>query len=514
MAINPFHSILTPIEPRLRAMLPPDLYVSTWTDPSVANLTRVFEHLRTMQRILSDYVPRQVSQQLPKPGEIRFHWEEGTLMFTDLAGFTPLMEAGAAHGRQGAEDLLKIINTYFAQMIAIIANSGGNLLEFTGDAMLVEFEADSRRTDTTRAVRAGLRMQRAMKQFADMETAWGRYTLGMRVGLHTGRFLIADIGTPQRMEHVLLGGTVKQTKHAEGGGRVGRVNLSPVAYEQVKNQFSCEPGNETYQLVIDNVSDADLGEYELTPVTRRTASMVLLDRTEKGILTEIENLLRLVEPLASYLPTSILSLVIAGAAERRIRPDFPSPTVLFVNVVGLPEVIDAAQPDEQNAIVASFSHMFSLINAAVESHRGLLKKVTYHLTGSNILIYFGSPNSHPDDPARAAAAAIAIREIIAGFTPPVVGGQAVQLISHIGLASGPVFIAEVGEPRGRREFNILGDTVNIAARLMSKAQASEILLTEMIAPALEPHFQLAPHGPMALKGKSIEMQVYNLLAAK
>jgi class 3 adenylate cyclase len=187
---------------------------------------------------------------------------------------------------------------------------------------------------------------------------------------------------------------------------------------------------------------------------------------------------------------------------------------LFVNVVGLPEVIDVAQPDEQSAIVASFSHMFSLINAAVESHRGLLKKVTYHLTGSNILIYFGSPNSHPDDPARAAAAAIAIREIIANFKPPIVGGQPVQLVSHIGLASGPVFIAEVGEPRGRREFNILGDTVNIAARLMSKAKDSQILLTEMIAPALEPHFTLEPLGPMALKGKSAEMQVYNLQSAK
>ncbi len=514
MLNNPALAILGPIESRLRSVLPHDLYVSAWTDPSAANLTRVYEHLRTMQRILNDYVPRQVSYQPPQPGEMRFSWEEGTLMFTDMAGFTSLMEAGANRGREGAEELLKIINNYFAQMIAIIAKSDGNLLEFTGDAMLVEFKADARRSDCLRAVRAGLRMQRAMKQFADMDTPWGRYTLGMRVGLHTGRFLSADIGTPQRMEHVLLGMAVKDTKHAEGGGKVGRVNLSPAAYVEIKDQFRFEPGNEAYMLIVDDVSDEDLGEYDLTPATRRTASMVLLDRSIDGLLTEIKTLLDLVEPLASFLPTPILDLVVEGAAERHIRPDFPAPTVLFVNVVGLPEVIDQAEPNEQSDIVISFSHLFSLINAAVETHRGVLKKVTYHLTGSNILIYFGAPNPHPDDPRRAAATAIAINDVVKNFTPPIVGGQPVQLITHIGIASGPVFVAEVGEPRGRREFNILGDPVNIAARLMSKAHDNEILVTETIARSIEQHFNLTSLGPVALKGKSTVMSVFSLEGSK
>jgi class 3 adenylate cyclase len=507
-------SILAPIEPRLRAVLPPELYVAAWMDPSPANLTRVFEHLRTMQRILYDYVPRQVSERLPKPGEIRFAWEEGTLMFTDLAGFTSLMEAGAARGRQGAADLLKIINAYFAQMIAIIGKAGGNLLEFTGDAMLVQFEADRRRTDTARAVRAGLRMQRAMKQFVDMDTAWGHYTLGMRIGLHTGRFLIADVGTPQRMEHVLLGHTVTQTKHAEGSGKVGRVNLSAAAHQRVQALFRCEPGKDDYQLVIDDLSEEQLGEYDLTPASRRAASMVLMDRSVEGLLKEIESVLRLVEPLASYLPSPILSLVVEGAARRQIRPDFPAPTVLFVNVVGLPEAIDAALPGEEPIVVASFSRIFALINAAIEARGGLLKKVTYHLTGSNLLIYFGSPNAHHDDAQRAAATALAIRQIVSAYTPPTVGGQTIQLTSHIGLASGPVFVAEIGEPRGRREFNILGDPVNIAARLMSRADDNQILLTEAVAQTIEAQFALASLGPIVLKGKTAVIPVYALEKAK
>src|SRR3970040_2537853 len=104
--------------------------------PPPPSLTRVFEHLRTLQRILSDYVPRQVAEALPRPGEARHEWQEGTLMFTDLAGFTPLMEANAARGSAGAESLLGVLNSYFSEMIEFISISGGNLLEFTGDAML------------------------------------------------------------------------------------------------------------------------------------------------------------------------------------------------------------------------------------------------------------------------------------------------------------------------------------------------------------------------------------------
>jgi class 3 adenylate cyclase len=107
--------------------------------PSQGNLVRVFEHLRTLHRILHDYLPRQVVEVPPRPGEIRYEWQEGTLMFTDLAGFTRLVEVNAAFGREGAEVLLSLLNAYFTEMIAIISKAGGNLLEFTGDALLVQF---------------------------------------------------------------------------------------------------------------------------------------------------------------------------------------------------------------------------------------------------------------------------------------------------------------------------------------------------------------------------------------
>jgi adenylate cyclase len=504
-------SALERIEPRLRWLLPADLYASAWVDTSPDTLTGVFGHLRTLRHILYDYLPRDISEHLPRPGELRSSWREGTLMFTDLAGFTRLLEANAAHGRAGAETLLGVLNRYFTQMIEIVSMSGGTLLEFTGDAMLGQFSSGNLANDTGRAVRASLRMQRAMQAFAHIETEQEVLSLGMRIGLHCGHYLTADIGTPRRMEQVLLGQPVLHTKLAEGQGQVGRVNLTETAYAYVKEAFRFEAGQPGYMLVVDDLTDEQLGEYDITPSRRRLASALLLDRTVEGLVSEIDAAMKLVEPLASYVPRSILALLVESAARRRIMPEFPELNVLFVNMIGLPEALEYAEPGEDSVIVGSFSHVFALINAAVESQGGVLKNVTYHHTGSDMLIYFGVPNSHTDDPVRAARTALNIRDIITNFPPPRVGGQEVRLSCQIGMASGPVFAAEIGEPRGRREFNVLGDTVNIAARLMSRAEPNQILMTDAVHTQTAHRYTSDSLGAFSLKGKAQPVPLFALL---
>jgi class 3 adenylate cyclase len=499
------------VEPRLRTLLPADLYATAWLDPSPAMLTRVFEHLRTLQRILRDYVPRRVAEAPPSLGRVRHAWQAGTLLFTDLAGFTPLMESNLARGRAGAETLLGVLNTYFAEMIEIVVKSGGDLLEFTGDALLAQFPADARQTDTARAVRAGLRMQRAMARFACIETPQGTCCLGMRVGIHPGRFIAADLGTPRRMEHVLLGGAVQQAKDAESAGRVGRVCLTRAAWERVQTQFRSEPGEPGHVLVVDDLSDEQLGEYDLAPSKRRPPSALLLDRSLSSLMAEIEQELANIEPLAGYLPASLLNLVVECAARRRIPPDFPSPTVVFANLAGLAETADQAAPEEEDALIAGLSRAVALMNAAVEARGGILKKVTYYLAGTNMLICFGVPNAHTDDAVRAAHAALALREVMRAFAPPSLGGRPASLTLRIGMARGPLFAAEIGDPRGRREFNLLGDTANTAARLMGRAAGNQILMTEAVQREIAHCCECEALGAVSLKGKAAPVPIYSLL---
>jgi adenylate cyclase len=504
-------SPLAEIEPRLRSLLPADLYAAAWLDPCPENLVMIFEHLRTLRFILYDYVPRQVAEKLPEPGEVRYEWQEGTLMFTDLAGFTPLMEANAARGSAGAETLLGVLNSYFSEMLEIISKSGGNLLEFTGDALLAVFPKNAQSSDAVQAVRAGLRMQRAMAHFANIETDQGTFSLRMRIGIHSGRFFTADIGAPRRMEHVLLGEAVHQTKRAESAGQTGRVCLTKTTQERIKDSFRFEPGTDDYMLVMDDLTPEELGEYELVLRGRRLPTVLLLDRSIEGLLNSIEESLKVVEILASFIPNPILMMLVENTARRDIPPDFPRPTVVFVNLIGLAEAVDQAKETADiEVIVEQFSRVLTLVNAAVEARGGVLKKVTYHLAGSDMMIFFGTPNAHTDDPIRAANAALAIRELFANSPQPVINGAPVRLACQIGIARGPAFSGEIGEPRGRREFNVLGDTINTAARLMARSAEGQILLTQAVYQDISQRYECESLGAVSLKGKSAPIPLFAL----
>ncbi len=477
---------------------------------------QVFQHLRTMQHILHDYTPHQLSDDPPRPGQIRYSWQEGTLLFTDLAGFTPLMEANAASGQQGAVELLQLLNRYFSAMIEIISKSGGDLLEFTGDAILVQFLASKQGGDPAQAVRAGLRMQRAMAHFRDIDTPQGHFSLEMRVGIHSGRFLAADIGTPERMVHVLLGQTVQQAKRAEGRGTVGRVCVTRVAGDRLPAQLQLEPidphdQDVQHQLVVDDLEVEELGEYDITLPRRRSAMSVLFDRSVEGLVDEIGGAVTRIEPLACFMPAPILNLLVESAAQRQLVPDFPVPTIVFINLLGLPESVDRATASDVEGVVARFSQTFALIHAAVRSQGGILQKVTYHSLGSDMLLYFGALGSHPTDRVRAAETALAVRQIVAQVPAPTVGGQLIGISCRIGIAQGAVFAGEIGEPRGRREFNLLGDPVNTAARLMSRAAPNQILLSEDVQQAIAPHFTCQAIGNLILKGKAAAMAVFELV---
>ncbi len=503
-------SPLAEIESRMRDLTPAIMYVDVWINPSVRSLIRTFNHLRTLYRILFNYLPRHVISSLPEPGINRYRWGEGTLMFTDLAGFTPLLEKNSQQGKEGAQALHAVLNKYFSEMIQIISKSGGNLLEFTGDALLVQFPTDARQQDTSRAVRAGLRMQRAMKNFGQIELMGEEFTLGMRIGLHFGKFLIADIGTPHRMEHVLLGQEVLKAKHAESKGRTDFVCLTPEAQKRVADEFRFEDTEDGHALVLDDISEEELGDYDILVPRSRASSMVLFDNSREGLTQAITEAIDKIEPLASFIPRPVLNLLVENANTRGLPPDFPQVTILFVNLLGLPENLDDLNPEDQFELVNVFSRLVSVINAEIEARGGVMKKVTYHHAGPDIMSFFGAPNAHTNDSERALRAARAIQKMVKRMGAIELDGEKYKIQCHIGLTHGQVFSAEIGDRQGRREFNVLGNTVNTAARLMDYAESGQIIFSETVYENIKTIFNVTKYEDVQLKGRSYKLTLYDL----
>ncbi|HUM72184.1 MAG TPA: adenylate/guanylate cyclase domain-containing protein, partial [Chloroflexota bacterium] len=99
--------------------------------------------------VLQSYVPDPIVRQLaagqtPTLAPTFDEWSAAGLL-VDISGFTRLTETLAAQGVAGAEQLSRILNRYFDQMIAIITGQGGQIVHFVGDAVIVVWPEDEAR---------------------------------------------------------------------------------------------------------------------------------------------------------------------------------------------------------------------------------------------------------------------------------------------------------------------------------------------------------------------------------
>ncbi|MFM8529076.1 MAG: adenylate/guanylate cyclase domain-containing protein [Ilumatobacteraceae bacterium] len=274
-----------------------------------------------------------------------------------------------------------------------------------------------------------------------------------------------------------------------------------------------EPGNDGHLLVVDDLTDDELDYYDHNPQVRRQRNPMLLDRAVPALLTEIEHSLDLVEPLASYLPRPLLEVMVETAQDRRIPVELSESVVMFVKLEGFDTNLEGVDSESVHERMQVFSSMFARLDAAAAARGGMLRRVTYQATGSDVLVCFGVLNAHTDDPERAASMALAVSDLVAAAVAEAGPAFDTTISYRVGMSLGPVFAGEMGVHLGRREFNVVGDPVNVAARLAAKAEPGSVLVSPSVAARLGEGFVVRAKGQMALRGKSEPMEIIELQGA-
>ena len=147
----------------------------------------------------------------------------GAALFADISGFTPLTEALALElgPQRGAEELTVHLNRVYDALIGALERYGGSVIGFSGDAITCWLDGD----DGRRAVVAGLAMQTAMQQFAEVHTYSGRVvSLGCKVAIAAGpvrRFVVGD--ADYLLIDVMAGATLDRLAEAEHAAERGQV---------------------------------------------------------------------------------------------------------------------------------------------------------------------------------------------------------------------------------------------------------------------------------------------------
>jgi adenylate cyclase len=162
--------------------------------------------------------------------------------------------------------------------------------------------------------------------------------------------------------------------------------------------------------------------------------------------------------------------------------------VLFVDVRGFTSLAERLPPAE---VAQRLNGFYSLASKAIFDYDGTLDK----LVGDQVMAFFGAPLYAKDHPARAVQAAVRIVEGINDMA------RQQGMPVGAGIATGQAFVGNVGEGEVT-DYTVLGDTVNIAARLQGAAAAGVILLTEETYAGIAAKFPYLPSTEIELKGKS------------
>jgi adenylate cyclase len=178
--------------------------------------------------------------------------------------------------------------------------------------------------------------------------------------------------------------------------------------------------------------------------------------------------------------------------------------VLFVDVRGFTSVAERLAPAQ---VAQGLNRFYVLASDAIFKYDGTLDK----FVGDQVMAFFGAPLHAKDHPQRAVRVALLILEGMskAAQGAPFDSAQDRSLdntqgkLQHVGagIASGAAFVGNVGAG-AVTDYTVLGDTVNVAARLQGAAASGEILVTEETYRYVESEFPDAPRRELELKGKS------------
>ena len=427
---------------------------------------------------LMPYLPRSIIQEhltTPKAEGSWVKWLEASLLYADVSGFTVMSETLAQQGKVGAEELTDVLNNYFTVMLDIIFQYGGDAILFGGDAVIALFNGHRH---LMRTLRCALKMQETMRRFYRVETSQGSFRLQMSIGVSAGELLLINLGEKSRRFHYLIAGeTVQTLAQAEAEASAGQVVLSDgiLNFIERKKQVILSPLEE--------------GFYVLNQLSARVSKA-----PAREVLPDIAPL-EAVSALGPYLPPGILSKLETDPTFGGVEGEHRQVTTLFANFYG------ANEPNWKDEGTVQWLNLYLVkMQHCVSKYDGVIARIDFTQKGHRLIILFGAPQAQEDAELHAVQCALEMKEQISQ-----IGQDSTEMpfawLQRIGISTGNVFCGDVGSPR-RKEYTVMGDAVNLAARLMSAAGDGKILVDEATYRKLQEQILFKVLPPLQLKGKS------------
>ncbi len=196
---------------------------------------------RWIRKAFSRYISRSVMEEILKdPSKLKLGGEERelTLLFADIRGFTPYTE------KHAPEEVVAILNEYLEEMSRIVLAHDGTLDKYVGDEIVVIFGAPCPQEDhAVRAVAASLEMVEGVRRLREKWQREGKEPLDIGIGINTGKVIVGNIGSSERMNYTAIGDAVNLAARIQGLTREfdNHVMISEYTFAKVKGRFEVKP---------------------------------------------------------------------------------------------------------------------------------------------------------------------------------------------------------------------------------------------------------------------------------
>jgi class 3 adenylate cyclase len=423
---------------------------------------------------LSAYIPTDRRLALAQ-GESLPAEAEGAVLFADISGFTPLTEALAhAYGaRRGADELTRHLNRVYGALIAQVDRYGGSVIGFSGDAITCWFDGGVR-PGSIHGMAAALAMQESMRIFGSIPIGEGEaVTLAIKTALAAGRVRRFVVGDPQiQLIDILAGDTLARMSAVEKAAHKGELLLD----------------TETGEAIVDLIH----GEWRPREAGRFLCVHAL---TQPCLPVEPA-------PVDAELPAQQARAWILPALYERMQgeqahylAELRPAVALFLAFDGIDYECDPLAGEKLNRFVCR-------VQQIIHRYEGALIQLTTGDKGSYLYAAFGAPIAHDDDSRRALTAALELRNLPSDFS-------FIETM-RIGISQGRMRVGAYGSET-RRTYGVLGDEVNLAARLMMKAAPGQILLSGRMAELVDDLYHLESLGQITVKGKSEPLMIFSVV---
>jgi class 3 adenylate cyclase/tetratricopeptide (TPR) repeat protein len=205
------------------------------------------------------------------------------------------------------------------------------------------------------------------------------------------------------------------------------------------------------------------------------------------------------EKLAALMPVQPISPDLHG--ERR------QATILLADVKGSTEL---AEQVDTETWVEIMNHVFHLLGDPIYRYGGEIDQYR----GDGLVAFFGAKAAHEDDPERAVRAALAMQEAVKEYAAELKTSHDIDLLLRVGVNTGEVIAAEVGDRHRHSEDTAMGRAIALAARMESASQPGTVLVTASTYRLTRSLFEWLVLGEITVKGVSQPVTVYRPLTAR